>query len=221
MDVINLQSHSNHLCYKRDLLLFADQGFYDMLMFHIIGSLVQTANPRGRDSPPSRVWPGPQSWSGWGSCLCSPRAPWVWPPVPRQRHAWVLLQGQALVTLLADHQGASDLGSAPAIHHAVVPDEVADYTQSVMMGMLGLLDDHLISSSDENGDGSEVLTLLDDQHLVFGHPKGDLFHKICKAQLLSYELREPRDDVATCGNGHQLNFRSSNLVNRWQVILEK
>ena len=45
MDVINLQSHSNHLCYKRDLLLFADQGFYDMLMFHIIGSLVQTANP--------------------------------------------------------------------------------------------------------------------------------------------------------------------------------
>ena len=30
---------------------------------------------------------------------------------------------------------------------------------------------HLISSSDENGDGSGVLTLLDDQHLVFGGSK--------------------------------------------------
>ena len=40
-----------------------------------------------------------------------------------------------------------------------------------MTGTLGLLDDHLISSSDENGDGSEVLTLLNDQHLVFGGPK--------------------------------------------------
>lgn len=57
-----------------------------------------------------------------------------------------------------------------------------------MTGTLGLLDDHLISSSDENGDGSGVLTLLDDQHLVFGGPKRDLFHRICKAQLLSYEL---------------------------------
>ena len=121
MNVVNLQSHSNHLCYKRDLLLFADQGFYDMLMFHIIGSLVQTANPRGRGSPPSRVWSGPQSWSGWASCLCSPRAPWGCPPVPWQRRAWVLLQGRALVGLLADHQGTSDLGSTPAIHHAVVP----------------------------------------------------------------------------------------------------
>ena len=72
-----------------------------------------------------------------------------------------------------------------------------------------------------NGDGSEVLTLLNDQHLVFGGPKRDLFHRICKAQLLSYELWEPRDDVATCGNGDQLSFRSSNLVNRWQIILEK
>ena len=47
---------------------------------------------------------------------------------------------------------------------------------------------HLISSSDENGDGSGVLTLLDDQHLVFGGPKRDLFHKTRKAQLLSCEL---------------------------------
>ena len=30
---------------------------------------------------------------------------------------------------------------------------------------------HLISSSDENGDGSGVLALLDDQHLVFGGPE--------------------------------------------------
>lgn len=34
-DVVNLQNHSNHLCCKRDLLLFADQSFYDVLMFHI------------------------------------------------------------------------------------------------------------------------------------------------------------------------------------------
>lgn len=34
-NVINLQNHSNHLRGKRDLLLFANQGFYDMLMLHI------------------------------------------------------------------------------------------------------------------------------------------------------------------------------------------
>lgn len=34
-DVINLQNHPNHLCGKRDLLLFADQSFYDMLILHI------------------------------------------------------------------------------------------------------------------------------------------------------------------------------------------
>lgn len=73
-----------------------------------------------------------------------------------------------------------------------------------MTGTLGLLDDHLISSSDENGDGSGVLTLLDDQHLVFGGPKRDLFHKTRKAQLLSCELGEPRDNAATCGDGDQL-----------------
>ena len=83
----------------------------------------------------------------------------------------LLLQGRALVDLLADHQGTSDLGSAPARYHAVVPDEVVDDTQSVVTGMLGLLDDHLISSSDENDDGSGVLTLLDDQHLVSCGPK--------------------------------------------------
>lgn len=34
-DVINLQNHPNHLGGKRDLLLFANQGFYDMLILHI------------------------------------------------------------------------------------------------------------------------------------------------------------------------------------------
>ena len=92
----------------------------------------------------------------------------------------LLLQGWALVDLLADHQGTSDFGSTPAIYHVVVPDEVVDDTQSVVMGMLGLLDDHLISSSDENDDGSGVLTLLDDQPLVSCGPKRDLLHKTCK-----------------------------------------
>lgn len=34
-DVINLQNHSHHLCREGYLLLFANQGFYDMLLLHI------------------------------------------------------------------------------------------------------------------------------------------------------------------------------------------
>ena len=92
----------------------------------------------------------------------------------------VLLQGRALVGLLADHQGAGHLRSAPAIHHVVVGDEVADDTQSMVAGTLGLLYDHLISSSDENSDGSGVLTLLDDQHLSLVDPNEISFTRPAK-----------------------------------------
>lgn len=51
------------------------------------------------------------------------------------------VRGPHLVGLLADRQGAGDLRSAPAVHHTVVPDKVADDTESVVKGTLGLLDD--------------------------------------------------------------------------------
>ena len=41
-DVISLQNHPDHLCGKRDLLLLANQGFYDMLILHIVTALVQS-----------------------------------------------------------------------------------------------------------------------------------------------------------------------------------
>lgn len=63
---------------------------------------------------------------------------------------------------------------------------------------------HLVSSSDEDGDGSGVLTLLDDQHLVLGRPERDLLHQPREAQLLRRELREPRHDAPPGGDGDQL-----------------
>lgn len=123
-----------------------------------------------------------------------------------------------LVCLLADCQGAGYFGCPSSIHNTVVTDEVPDDTQGIMEGSFCFFYDlgrrpclssscwprgtepslqpkaqgqnsyHLVSSSDENGHSSRVLTLLDNQHFVFCSAKRDLSHHTSKAQLLRGEL---------------------------------
>ena len=47
---------------------------------------------------------------------------------------------------------------------------------------------HFVSSSDEDGDSSRVLTLLNHQHVVLGRTKTQLSHDSSSPQLLGGQL---------------------------------
>lgn len=64
---------------------------------------------------------------------------------------------------------------------------------------------HFVSSTDEDGNSSGVLALLDDKHVVFSSAKADFPHQASGAQFLWSQLAESGDDAAAGGDGDQLN----------------
>lgn len=46
-----------------------------------------------------------------------------------------------LICSLVDSESTGNLGGSSSVHNAVVSDQIADYTQSIMEGPLGLFND--------------------------------------------------------------------------------
>ena len=64
--------------------------------------------------------------------------------------------------------------------------------------------DHLVASSDEDGDGARVVALLNDQHAFLGGAERQLTHDARLAQLLLRQLLKARHDAPACCYGDQL-----------------
>ena len=116
----------------------------------------------------------------------------------------VLLERGDLVAGLRHGERARDLGRAAAIHDAVVADQIAHHAEGVVEGALGLLDDHLVATANEDGHGARILALLDDEHAILGRAERELAHLAREAELLGRQLAETWHNAAAGGDRDQL-----------------
>ena len=66
--------------------------------------------------------------------------------------------------------------------------------------------DHLVASSDEDGDSPGVVAFFNDQHTLLYGAKGQLTHHASFAQFLWRQLLKPRYDATPCGYCNQLEY---------------
>jgi len=107
-----------------------------------------------------------------------------------------LLDRRDLVRGFLHGQRRADVRGTPAIHHAIILDEIANGTDGIVQCALRFVDDlkgsetvepnvprgdslhvdrahHFVTPANENGHGAGVGTLLDDHHLIPRGSKGD------------------------------------------------
>ena len=72
---------------------------------------------------------------------------------------------------------------------------------------------HLVASTDKDGDSSCVSTLLDHKHLIPGSTESEFTNDASVTELLGCKVLKSRDDATIGGNGNELKYYSS-LVNK-------
>ena len=90
-----------------------------------------------------------------------------------------------------------------------------------MEGALGLLDHHLVTSADEDGDSLGCGAVLDDDHPVLGGAEGDFLDGTRRAELVRAELLEPRDDAAAGGDGDELELDAADPANGGELLVHQ
>lgn len=75
-----------------------------------------------------------------------------------------------------------------------------------MNGSLGLLDDHLVATTDENCDRLGARAVLNKEHAVVGRAKLHLPDGSGGTELVGRDLREAGNDAASSGDGDELNL---------------
>lgn len=123
--------------------------------------------------------------------------------------------------MLADGHGASDLGTSSTVDDPVILYQVPHHAHGVVQGPLRLVDDHLVSSPHDAGDGGGVLAVLNDDHLLLGGPKGDLADLSTGSELVGTEFTKPRDDAGSCGKGDKLELDASDPADGGELVLEE
>lgn len=142
-DVVHLEHHPAQLGGEHELLLLADERVDDEGVLHVVAAPLHAV-----DAEPAAVAAGLDLLRldlGQGSDR-------VQAAVLGKGHGHrveglgegahgVLLQAGRLDGRVLDGQRAGDLGSATAVDDTVVADKVADYTEGIVEGALGLVDD--------------------------------------------------------------------------------
>ena len=90
-----------------------------------------------------------------------------------------------------------------------------------MQRSLGLVDDHLVGSADEDCDGPGVGALLDDQHLVPCCSECELPDNTSLSELLGTEVLESWNNASVGGDGDQLDLRPSDPSYGGQLVCEQ
>ena len=72
---------------------------------------------------------------------------------------------------------------------------------------------HLVASTDKDGDSSWVSTLLDYKHLIPGSTESEFTNDTSMTELLGCKVLESRDNTTIGSNGDKLKYDSS-FVNR-------
>lgn len=80
---------------------------------------------------------------------------------------------------------------------------------------------HLVTSTNENCHSASVGALLNHQHLLSCSSEAHLTNLASGAELVRREILEAGHNTAVCGNGDELDLRSTNPPNSGQIILEQ
>lgn len=80
---------------------------------------------------------------------------------------------------------------------------------------------HFVASANENGNGSGVFTLLDNQHTIFCGTKGDFLHQTSQAKLLWRQLTEPWYNPTSRSYSNQLQGEKTQNCNSTQTLLHR
>eukprot|EP00050_Salpingoeca_kvevrii_P010683 m.9769 g.9769 ORF g.9769 m.9769 type:complete len:527 (-) comp3015_c0_seq2:171-1751(-) len=220
-DVVNLQNHLDELRRQADLLLLADESFNNALLAHVIGALLQAVN--------AKVGVLLQNLA---AAHFSERFDWGKAAVLGKGHGdglegigkgahGILLERLDLISLLGDGEAACNLSSTASIDDTRVADEVADYADGVVQTTLGLSNNHLVATADEDGDSLGVLALLDDKHAVLGGAKGNLTDATSLAKLLSRKLFKAGNNAATRGDSNELDLGAANPADSGEALLQQ
>lgn len=167
-DVVDLQNHLDQLRGQDDLLLLGVQRFDHVVLLHVriagqhavdsqrgrvLGNVTRFQLGQGFDRRQTAILGQSQRHRFQGDA---------------ERTEGILFQRGQLVSFAGDGQRAADFRSTTAVHDAGVLDEGPNHTQGIVDRSFGFGCDHLVATSDQNGDGAGVFALLDDQHLVLG-----------------------------------------------------
>ena len=113
------------------------------------------------------------------------------------------------------------LCTATTIHDAIRLDEVARDAHGIVERALRLVDDHVVATADEDGDGTRVGALLNDEHAVLCRAKPDFAHAACAPELLGRELRKAGHNAPPRCNGEELNLNAAHPPHRRQPVLQQ
>mmetsp|Transcript_54763 Transcript_54763/g.91024 ORF Transcript_54763/g.91024 Transcript_54763/m.91024 type:complete len:479 (-) Transcript_54763:379-1815(-) len=220
-DVVDLQDHLDDLSGEQELLLLGQEGLVDSSLLHVtsgefkavdtdagvlLSDLLGLDRSEGLDGLETRVLG-----KGHGDDVEG---------IGKSTDG-VLLDGGDLVGLLRDLDGARDLGGTTTIDDAVVADDVAGDAEGIVDAALDLLDDHLVSTTDKDGDGVGVGAVLKEEHAVLGSSEGDLTELSDVAELVSRDLLEAGDDASAGGDGEELELRASDPADGGELVLEE
>ena len=131
----------------------------------------------------------------------------------------VLFHSADLGTFFLQVQGASQLGTATTVNDLGALDQVTHRAQGIVDGTLGLVDDLVRTTSDEDGQGLGLGALLDDQHALVGGAEVQFADLAGETQLFGADFLEAGDDAGTGGHGQQLDVDAAHPADSRQLVL--
>lgn len=90
-----------------------------------------------------------------------------------------------------------------------------------MDGSDGLINDHLGSSTDEDGDGLGLLALFNNEHSLVAGSELDFSDGTSLSEFIGGDFLESGDDSGSSGDGHEFDIRSGDPSDGWELVLEE
>lgn len=198
--VVYLEYHLDHLSSQWDLVLFGNKSLEHSLLSHVIHIsshawdsylVIALLNLSGLGFLQSLV--GIHSW-----VLCQNKRNLL-QSLGKSSYG-ILLHIWDLISLFSEVNWAAKFWGTSSNNNIGILDKVSDDTQRVMYGSVGLVNDGLASSSDQNRYSLGLRKLLEDNHVVVGGSVLKLFNLSNKSQLVTWELFESGNYLGSSGH---------------------
>lgn len=202
--IVNFKDVLDELCCQQDLLSLRDQGIIHKLLLHIVRALVQTINSKSAVVLRHLARLDLSQRLNWGQTrVLGQRKRDCLKSLGKGAHG-ILVNTGDLIGSLRNSERTGNLGSSATIDDTVIPDQVTDDANSIVKRALGLINDHLVASTNEHSDGTGVGALLNDQHAILGGSEAQLTNDSCMSELGSGKVFETRNNASVGSNSNQL-----------------
>lgn len=133
----------------------------------------------------------------------------------------VLLDTLNFISSLGDGDRASELSGTTSSDNVGVLDHVTDDTDGIMEASSGFVANGLRSTSDHDGNGLGLLTLLNEDDLVSHGSERDFRDLTGFTKLGGGDFLESGDDSGSGGNSEELNFDTTDPSDGGKVVLHE